>query len=78
MTMNPNRWEARYSSSEMLYLEIAGHEVRCWLDHSPQNADRYTFDEVLAGACDGGEVGCVFGAKVVEELKAAIRALPKP
>lgn len=71
------RWETRYSSSEMMYLEIVGREVRCWLDHSPQSADRYSFEQVLAGACDGGEVGAVFGSEVIAELKAAIREIQK-
>jgi hypothetical protein len=71
------RWETRYSSSEMMYLEIVGHEVRCWLDHSPQSADRYSFEDVLAGACDNGEIPAVFGSEVVAELKAAIGEIQK-
>ena len=65
-----HRWESRYSSSEMMYLEIIGGEVRLWLDHSPGNAQRFAFDDVLGGALDG-EVGNVFGRDVLNELKAA-------
>ena len=68
-----DRWECRYSSCEMLYLEFAsGYKVRCYLDHSPQNADFYTFDEILAGEIDG-MVSSLFGAEALDELKAAVR-----
>jgi hypothetical protein len=67
-----HRWAARYSSSEMLYLGIVDGEVRLWLDHSPASAERYGFDDVLNGAIDG-QVGTIFGAGVVSELKSAVR-----
>jgi hypothetical protein len=68
-----DRWECRYSSCEMLYLEFAsGYKVRCYLDHSPQNADFYSFDDILAGEIDG-MVTNLFGADALDELKAAVR-----
>lgn len=66
------RWECRYSSSEMMYLEIQKHEVVLYLDHSPSKADRYTFDEVLNGALDR-EVGAVFGITTLNELKTELK-----
>ena len=77
------RWECRYSSSEMMYLEIAsGSHVKTYLDHSPGNAELTSFDDVLAGKMDG-EVSGLFGAAAVDELKATIRQIrggtaPKP
>src|SRR5688500_15714625 len=65
------RWECRYSSSEMMYLDIAGSEVRMWLHHSPKSADRYSFDDVLSGKLDA-EVRNLFGADAVDELRAAV------
>jgi len=66
------RWECRYSSCEMMYLEIAsGSHVRTYLDHSPGNAELTSFEDVLAGKMDG-EVSSLFGAAALTELKAAI------
>jgi hypothetical protein len=65
------RWECRYSSSEMMYMEIVGHEVRMWLHHSPQSADRYSLEDVLAGKLDA-EVRNLFGLEAVDELRAAV------
>ena len=67
-----DRWECRYSSSEMMYLELTPTGVHLYLDHSPTRGDRYTFDEVLAGALDG-EVRNLFGAGALDELKSAVR-----
>ena len=68
------RWECRYSSSEMMYLEVTEAEVRCFLDHSPDSASRWTFDEVLAGALErDAEVRILFSDQVLGELKAAVR-----
>ena len=67
-----HRWESRYSSCEMIYVEIVGDRVHVWLNHSPQQADRYTFDQVLAGALDN-EVGAVFGQETLEEIKKMVR-----
>jgi hypothetical protein len=68
-----DRWECRYSSCEMLYLEFAsGCKVRCYLDHSPQNADFYSFDDILAGEIDATATS-LFGAQAPDELKAAVR-----
>ena len=66
------RWECRYSSSEMLYLEVGANEVRCYLDHSPGKPELWTFAEVLAGERDA-EVRNLFGEAALEELKAAVR-----
>lgn len=64
-------WECRYSSSEMMYLEVHKTEVRMYLHHSPHNADTFTFDEVLAGRIDA-DVRNLFGKEVPDELKAAV------
>ena len=66
------RWECRYSSCEIMYVEVGLRDVRCYLDHSEDRADHYTFEQVLDGAMDN-EVGSVFGAQVLQELKAAVR-----
>ena len=67
----PDRWECRYSSCEYMYLEVLENEVRCYLDHSPKQADVFTFEEVLGGKADA-MVNGVFGDKVLEELKATV------
>jgi hypothetical protein len=46
------RWQCRYSSAEMLHLEVGAADVRCYLDHSPAKADRWTFADVLTGRYD--------------------------
>ena len=69
----PDRWECRYSSSEMLYLELRGEYVITYLHHAPNNADRYTLADVLAGKQDS-MIAQLFGAAAVEEVKAAIVA----
>ena len=68
----PARWECRYSSCEMMYLEVKAREVILFLDHSPNKADHYTFDEVLQGAMDN-EVGSVFGSDTLKALKAEVK-----
>lgn len=65
------QWECRYSSSEMLYLEVGSDNVRCYLHHSPGHADLWSFADVLAGKYDG-EVQNLFGEAVVAELKAEV------
>jgi hypothetical protein len=67
------RWECRYSSSEMLYLELRGDDVITYLYHAPNNPDRYAFADVLAGKQDA-MISQLFGAAAVDEVKAAIRA----
>jgi hypothetical protein len=47
-------------------------DVRCYLDHSPKEADRWTFADVLAGRYDA-EVMNPFGDASAEGLKAAVR-----
>jgi hypothetical protein len=66
------QWECRYSSSEMLYLEVGSSYVRCYLHHSPGTADLWTFADVLAGKYDA-EVRNLFGEEVVAELKAEVQ-----
>ena len=66
------RWEERYSSSEMMYLEVTSSGVRIWLNSNP--ADVWSFREVLDGVIDG-EVGGVFGSEVLEEVKVEARRL---
>lgn len=64
------RWEERYSSSEMMYVEVTARGVRVWLnDHE---GDLWSFQEVLDGALDN-EVGGVFGSEVLAEVKVAAR-----
>jgi hypothetical protein len=66
------RWECRYSSSEMMYMELLGQEVKLWLHHSPGSADRYSLSDVLDGKLDA-EVRNLFGEQAVAELQAAVR-----
>lgn len=66
------RWECRYSSCEMLYLEVGAGCVRSYLHHSEANADRWSFADVLAGVHDA-EVRALFNDGVLEELKAEVR-----
>ena len=62
------RYECRYSSSEMMYLEVTETDVRCYLDHSPDRASHWTFAEVVAGAMDA-EVRNLFSDDEIEEVK---------
>lgn len=70
-------WQCRYSSCEMMYLELGEGEVRIFLDHSPRTADRYSFDRVLAGEIDA-EISNLFGSDAVDEVKQAIRQRTTP
>jgi hypothetical protein len=67
-----NRWECRYSSCEMLYLEVGPRSVRSWLHHSEDRADHWSFDDVLSGVHDA-EVRALFGDLAVTEIKDAVR-----
>ena len=69
----PQRWQCRYSPSEMLYLELRGQEIVTYLDHAPDKLDHYAFDDVLAGGQDA-MIAQLFGAAAVGEVKAAIVA----
>jgi hypothetical protein len=55
----------------MLYLELRDDEIVTYLDHSPDNPERYSFDRVLAGEEDA-MIAQLFGAAAVDEVKAAI------
>ena len=66
------RWECRYSSCEMLYIEVTSMEVRCFLDHSEDRAEWWTFEEVLAGEWDQ-YIKNLFGAEAVKEIKEEVR-----
>lgn len=66
------RWECRYSSCEMLYLEVSGLEVKCYLDHSEDRAEWWTFDEILAGDRDG-YIESLFGGEALQEIKQQVR-----
>jgi hypothetical protein len=75
----PQRWECRYSSSEMLYLELRGQQVITYLN-SPKDLERYSFDDVLAGKQDA-MISQFFGAGAPAQVKAAIvaqRMAPPP
>jgi hypothetical protein len=67
------RWEERYSSSEMIYLEVTDEGVRSYLNAHDETADHWTFAEVLDGAVDY-LVRPVFGVATLAKLKAAVRA----
>ena len=67
------RWEARYSSAEMMYLEVTDRDVRAYLNDHVNQADHWSFAEVLAGAADY-VVRPVFGEETLAELQAAVRA----
>jgi hypothetical protein len=69
----PHRWECRYSSSEMLYLELRGDEVITYLHHSSHDAERFAFADVLAGTQDA-MIAQFFGVAAVAAVKAAIVA----
>jgi hypothetical protein len=70
------RWECRYSSCEMMYLEVNddGTEVHMYLDHSPARGDRWTGDEALRDEI-GGEAKMLFDDEVFRQLKAAVLSL---
>jgi hypothetical protein len=61
------RWECRYSSCEMMYLDVQPKEVLCYLDHSADRPERWSFESVLAGEHDGF-VESIFGRAVLKGL----------
>jgi hypothetical protein len=65
-------WECRYSSSEMLYLEMMPAEVRCYLYGQERTADHWSFERSSLGNRMRRSVTS-FGAKAVDEVKAAVR-----
>jgi hypothetical protein len=67
------RWECRYSSSEMYYVEITDTEVRCYLHHSPDRATRVTFEQFLNGDMNY-EVNSLFSSDEIAAMKAAVQA----
>jgi hypothetical protein len=70
------RYEIRYSSSEMMYLEVAPNEVRCYLDHSPSRASRWSFDEVLAANEQDifdAEVRTLFSPQQIAQVRAEVQ-----
>ena len=67
----PTRWECRYSSSEMLYLELRNDHIVTFLDHSPTSVERFPFSEVLAGKHDA-MIANLFGQNALPQIKAAI------
>jgi hypothetical protein len=56
----------------MLYLVVGPADVRCYLHHSEDEADRWSFADVLAGRHDA-EVRLFFGDAAVDELKAEVQ-----
>ncbi|MBC8134657.1 MAG: hypothetical protein H8F28_02065 [Fibrella sp.] len=62
------KWETRYSSSEMMYVEVTATGVLSYLNSDRERATRYSFAQVLEGAADN-EVGNVFGRDILAELK---------
>ena len=70
------RQQIRYSSSEMMYLEVASNEVRCYLDHSPNRASRWSFGQVLAASDEDifdAEVRTLFSAEQIDEVRAEVQ-----
>jgi hypothetical protein len=69
-------WQMRYSTTEYLHLEVIAAGVRSYLN-SPALLDYFwSFDEVLAGKADQ-RILDNFAAKILEELKEAVRKQPK-
>ena len=66
-------WQCRYSSCEMLYMELRGSYVVTYLNRPSSNDELFSFDEVLAGEQDA-MISQLFGAAAVDEVKAAIVA----
>jgi hypothetical protein len=66
------RWETRYSSAEMGYLEIDGRELIFYLNVRANTDERWTFEEVLNGAADY-VVNSVYGSDILDEIKAEIK-----
>jgi hypothetical protein len=52
----------------MLYIEVTSLEVKCFLDHSVDRAEWWSFEEVLAGERDG-YIRNLFGEVAVAEIK---------
>lgn len=67
------RWDCRYSSCEMMYLEVESDgSARMYLHHSPQSADRASADDILAGKWDA-TVRNLYSEQVLAELKAEVQ-----
>lgn len=56
----------------MLYLDVQANHVRCFLDHSADKADRWTFDEILAGRHDA-YIELLFGESALRQLIDEVR-----
>lgn len=69
----PTQWETRYSSAEMMYLEVTSGGVRAYLNQNVGSADRWTLEEARDGGADY-MVRSVFGDETLAELHAAIQA----
>lgn len=67
------RWENRYSSTEMVYLDLTENEVRSYLNDALESGYTWSFASVLAGEADS-TVTTDFGLDVLNELKAAVEA----
>ena len=76
MSQIQRRWECRYSSCEMMYLDVNddGSEVHMYLDHAPTRGDRWSADEILRGEISA-EMRILFGDDIGDKLKATILAL---
>ncbi len=61
------RWEMRYSSSEMGFLEVLEKEVVFYLNDRRNTDERWTFDEVMRGKADY-LVNSLYGNDVLIEL----------
>ncbi len=62
------KWEIRYSSSEMMYVEVTGTGVISYLNSDRERATQYSFAQIVRGDADN-EVGTLYGDDVLTRLK---------
>ena len=58
----------------MYNVEVTATAVRAYLDHSPQSATRWTFEEVMRGALERSEVRYLFSDEEIAAMKAEARS----
>lgn len=66
------RWEMRYSSAEMGFLEVLSDEVIFYLNDRRNTDERWSFHQVLKGKADY-TVNSLFGSDVLNELMAEVK-----
>jgi hypothetical protein len=65
------RWEIRYSSAEMGYIEVLEDQVVFYLNYRGPYEESWTFDEFLAG--EANSLWGPFGAEIMDEVTAEVR-----